>query len=114
VDKGLFLRALGVQALAVGVVFAVLVALPLPEDFFEDYGVITGPVAWIACSLVTARALSLPPGLVLFAALAGGVAGAIVAFATSHTPGLVVSLLVFAASCGGYDPKRDAAAAAEH
>jgi hypothetical protein len=107
VDKGLFLRSLGVQALAVALLFAVLLALPLGDDFFEDYGVFTGPVAWIACSLVTARVLSLPAGLVLFAALAGGVAGGLVALATSHTVGLVISLLVFAASCGGYDPERD-------
>jgi hypothetical protein len=107
VDKGLFLRSLGVQALAVGLLFAVLVALPLGDDFFEDYGMVTGPVAWIGCALVTARVLSLPAGLVLFAALAGGVAGGLVALATSHTVGLVISLLVFAASCGGYDPERD-------
>ena len=106
-DKGLFLRALVVQALAVGVVFAVLIALPLGDDFFKDYGWVTGPVAWIGCSLVTARVLSIPAGLVLFAALAGGVAGALVALVTSHTVGLVISLLVFAASCGGYDPERD-------
>lgn len=106
-DKGLFLRSLGVQALAVGLLFAVLVALPLGDGFFEDYGMVTGPVAWIACSLVTARVLSLPAGLVLFAALAGGVAGGLVALAASHTVGLVISLLVFAASCGGYDPERD-------
>jgi hypothetical protein len=107
VDKGLFLRSLGVQALLVGLLFAVLVALPLGDDFFEDYGAFTGPVAWIACSLLTSRVLSLPAGLVLFAALAGGIAGALVALATSHTVGLVISLLVFAASCGGYDPERD-------
>ena len=106
-DKGLFFRALAVQALAVGIVFAALIALPLGDDFFEDYGWFTGPVAWIACSLVTARVLSIPAGLVLFAALAGGVAGALVALVTSHTIGLVISLLVFAASCGGYDPERD-------
>lgn len=106
-DKGLFLRSLAVQALAVGVVFAVLVALPLGDDFFEDYGLITGPVAWIGCALVTARVLSLPAGLVLFAALAGGVAGGLVSLATSHTVGIVISLLVFAASCGGYDSERD-------
>ena len=41
------------------------------------------------------------------AALAGGVAGGLVSLATSHTVGLVISLLVFAASCGGYDPERD-------
>jgi len=107
VDKGLFLRALVVQALAVGVVFGVLIALPLGDDFFKDYGWVTGPVAWIGCSLVTARVLSIPAGLVLFAALAGAVAGALVALVTSHTVGLVISLLVFAASCGGYDPERD-------
>jgi len=107
VDKGLFLRSLAVQALAVGIVFGVLIALPLGDDFFKDYGWVTGPVAWIGCSLVTARVLSIPAGLVLFAALAGGVAGALVALVTSHTVGLVISLLVFAASCGGYDPERD-------
>lgn len=106
-SKGLFLRSLAVQALAVAIVFGVLVALPLGEDFFADYGWVTGPIAWIACSLVTARVLGLPVGLVLFAALAGGVAGFIVALVTSHTVGLVISLLVFAASCGGYDPERD-------
>jgi hypothetical protein len=107
VDKGLFIRALVVQAVAVGIVFAVLVALPLGDDFFKDYGLVTGPVAWIACSVVTARVIAVPLGLVLFAALAGGVAGALVALVTSHTVGLVISLLVFAASCGGYDPERD-------
>jgi hypothetical protein len=106
-DKGLFLRSLAVQALAVAIVFGVLIALPLGDDFFEDYGVVTGPVAWIACSLVTARVLSLPAGFVLFAALAGGVAGALVALVTSHTVGLAIGLLVFGASCGGYDPERD-------
>ena len=106
-DKRLFLLSLAVQALAVGVAFALLVALPLGDDFFEDYGWVTGPVAWIACSVVTARVISVPLGLVLFAALAGGVAGALVALVTSHTIGLVISLLVFAASCGGYDPERD-------
>ncbi len=106
-DRGLFLRSLAVQALAVAAVFAVLVALPLGGDFFEDYGIVTGPVAWVACSAVTARLLSLPIGLALFAALAGGVAGALVALVTSHTVGLVIGLLVFGASCGGYDPERD-------
>jgi hypothetical protein len=107
VDRGLFLRSLGVQALAVAVLFAILLGLPLGDDFFEDYGWLTGPVAWIVCSLITARVLSLPAGLVLFAALAGGVAGAIVSLVTSHTVGLVIGLLVFAASCGGYDPEQD-------
>ena len=110
-DSGLFWRALAVQGLAILVVFGVLLALPLDEDFFEDYGAITGPVAWAACSLLTARVLSLPVGLALFAALAGGVAGLLVGLVAGHAAGLGVSLLVFAASCGGYDSERDAATA---
>ena len=85
-------------------------ALALPRSFFEDYGWATGPVAWIGCSLLTGRLLALPAGLVLFAALAGGVAGFLVSLAASHAAGLVVSLLVFAASSGGYEPETDAEA----
>ena len=93
-----------------GALFGLLLLLPLDEDFFSDYGFAIGPLAWLACSLVTARLLSLPAGLALFAALAGGVAGTLVGLVAGHEPGLVISLLVFAASCGGYDPERDATA----
>lgn len=93
-----------------GLLFVVL-AVTLDKDFFEDYGWIVGPVAWAACSLLTARILALPAGLVLFAALAGGVAGFLVGLVAGHVPGLVVSLLVFAASCSGYDAEQDAAPA---
>ena len=104
------MRSLLVQTLVVGALFGLLLLLPLGEDFFEDYGFAIGPVAWLCCSLVTARLLSLPAGLALFAALAGGVAGTLVGLVAGHGPGLAISLLVFAASCGGYDPERDAAA----
>lgn len=109
-NSRLFWKALAVQALVVGGVFGVLVALPLPEDFFEDMGFVVGPVAWLACSLVTARVLGLPPSFVLFAALAGGVAGAIVLLVASHWAGMAAALLVFAASCGGYAAAEEAPA----
>jgi hypothetical protein len=103
VNAGLFWRALGVQALAVAILFGILVVLPLPHHFFDDYGWLVGPLAWIACSLVTGRVLTLPLAYVTFAALAGGVAGAIVMLVANHPAGLVAALLVFAASCGSYD-----------
>jgi hypothetical protein len=109
VDSRLFWKALAVQAVTVLVLFGVLVALPLPDDFFEDVGFVVGPLAWLACSLVTGRVLRLPVAFVLFAALAGGVAGAIVLLAASHWPGMVAALLVFAASCAGYDPAAEEA-----
>jgi len=106
-DSSLFARAALVQALLVGALFAVLLALPLGDDFFEDYGWITGPVAWVGCAAVAARILSLPAALAVFAAVAGGVAGAIVGLAVDHTLGLVVAIAVFAASCAGYAEDAD-------
>ena len=98
----LFWKALAVQAVVVAIPFAIL-ALALDHDFFEDWGWLVGPVVWLACSVVTGRILSFPLAYVLFSAVAGGVAGLIVMLATSHTPGLIAALLVFAASCGSYD-----------
>ena len=102
-DSRLFWRSLLAQAVAVGVLFAVLAVL-FPHDFFEDYGFVVGPLAWIVCSLVTARVLSLPLPFVLFCALAGGVAGTIVLIVANHLAGMVVALLMFGASCASYEP----------
>ena len=103
----LFWRAAGVQLLLVAIVFGVLVALPLGDEFFEDYGLVVGPVAWLVCSLLTGRILSLPLDLTLFAAAAGGVAGTLVGLVTSHIVGLIVGVAVFGASCAGYEVARD-------
>lgn len=103
-DAWLFWKSLLVQALVVGVLFAILIALPLPDDFFEDYGFIVGPLAWLGASLATARILTVPAGYVLFSAIAGGVCGALVLLVAGHYPGMVIALLVFAASNGTYDP----------
>jgi hypothetical protein len=100
----LFWKALLVQAVVVAIPFAIL-AVALDDDFFEDWGWLAGPVVWLACSLVTGRILALPTAYVLFSAVAGGVAGLLVMLATSHLPGLLAALLVFAASCGSYDPR---------
>ena len=102
-DSSLFARAALVQAFLVGAVFGILIALPLGEDFFEDYGWVTGPIAWIACAAATGAILKLPRDLVLFAAAAGGVAGFIVSLVSSHAVGLLVGIAVFGASCGGYE-----------
>jgi hypothetical protein len=111
VNARLFWKTLGVQAAAVAVLFAVLLALPLGEDFFEDWGFIAGPIAWLACAIVTARVLPLPLAYALFSAVAGGAAGVIVLLAASHLAGMAAALLVFAASCGSYDASAEQAAA---
>jgi hypothetical protein len=103
----LFWKALAVQAIVVAIPFAIL-AVALDDDFFEDWGWLVGPIVWLACSVITARILSLPLAYALFSAVAGGVAGLVVMLATSHIAGIVAALLVFAASCGSYDPRLEA------
>jgi hypothetical protein len=112
VNAGLFWKSLAVQAAVLAVPFAVL-ALALEREFFEDWGWLTGPVVWLLASVVTARILSLPLGYALFSAVAGGVAGAIVFMLASHAAGMMAGLLVFAASCGSYDPEAEADARRE-
>jgi hypothetical protein len=112
VNARLFWKSLVVQAVAVAIPFAIL-GLALNREFFEDWGWAVGPVVWLLCSLATARILALPVGYVLFSAVAGGVAGAIVMLAASHLAGMGAALLVFAASCGSYDPDAEAEAQRE-
>lgn len=102
-NRRLFWLAAGTQGAAVAVLFVVLLLAPLPEDFFKDYGFVTGPVAWAIAAAVSWRVLRLPASLIAFAALASGVAGALVGFAITHGVGLVVGVAVFGAACGGYD-----------
>jgi hypothetical protein len=113
VNVRLFWTSLAVQAIVVAIPFVVLAAT-LDESFFEDWGWVAGPVVWLACSAVTSRILSLPLGYVLFSAVAGGVAGAIVFLVASHWAGMAAGLLVFAASCGSYDPEAEAEARREY
>lgn len=108
----LFWKSLVVQGVLVAIPFVVL-ALALDESFFESWGWAVGPAVWLACSLGTARILGMPIGYVVFSAVAGGVAGAIVLVVATHWAGMVAALLVFAASCGSYDPDAEAEAQRE-
>ena len=94
-DVRLGLRAAAVQAAVVALLFALLVALPLREGFFRDYGTVTGPVAWTLAALATAAILRLAAARGLVAALASGLAAAAIGVAVGHTPGLVVGLVLF-------------------
>lgn len=87
------------QAVATALVMAALIALPLPARFFADYGAIVGPLAWLGCAIVAARAgrVRMVPALVW--ALAGLLAFALADKAGGHLVGGVLGVLVFAAGC---------------
>jgi hypothetical protein len=106
VDSRRFWRAAAIQGALVGVLFVIL-AVALDDDFFEDYGLIVGPLIWIGCSLITGRILRLPLGFTAFCALAGAVAGIVVELAAPHGAAIVAAVAVFAASASGYDETLD-------
>jgi hypothetical protein len=99
VSLRVFLLAALVQALAVGALFGILVALPLRHSFFEDWGFVVGPAAWIACALVTGAVLRLPWTRVAGAAVLSGAAAALLTLAGAHAAGMIAAVVVFAAAC---------------
>ena len=101
-DSKRFWRAAAVQGVLVGVLFVAL-ALALEKEFFEDYGLIVGPLIWLGCSMITGRILRLPIPFTLFCALAGAVAGIVVDLAAPHAAAVAAAIAVFAASASGYD-----------
>ena len=103
-DKRLFWRTALVFTAVVAVEAAILIALPLDKEFFEDYGLFVGPPAWIVGAVITALVLKLPWTLAVFAAVAGGVCGILVdAAGGKHWMVPIVGIAVFAACCGGYE-----------
>jgi hypothetical protein len=99
IDRGLALRAGAVQLLAVGVVFALL-ALSLPRSFFEDWGIVAGPAAWMVCAALTARILRLPLGRTLLVAAGAGLLGAAAGLGIGHNAGIVVAIGLFGLLAG--------------
>jgi hypothetical protein len=99
IDRRLGLKAAGIQLLAVGLVFAVL-AVSLPRSFFEDWGILAGPAAWIACAALTARILGLPVGRTLMVAAGAGLLGAAAGLGIGHDAGIVVAIALFGLLAG--------------
>ncbi|HEY5977962.1 MAG TPA: hypothetical protein VIT85_08905 [Solirubrobacterales bacterium] len=97
-NAGLFLRAAIVQLVAVAALSAVL-ALALPHDFFEDWGWLTGPLAWIACAALTALMLRLRAAPVLLGAVLAGIPSALAVLVGVHWLGALIAVILFAAWC---------------
>jgi hypothetical protein len=97
-DVSTLWRSAVVQLVAVGVLFAIL-AILLPKSFFESWGWIAGPVAWMLCATLTARVLHLPLGNTLLGAVLAGIPDAICVVLGLHDVGDVIAIILFALWC---------------
>jgi len=110
-DRSLAVRA-GLIQLAGVAVISVALAIALPHSFFEDWGWISGPAAWLVCSLVTATALRLPAGLTMLGAVLAGLPSLLAVVVGLHWLGALLAVALFALWCGRLEPRHDAPAPA--
>lgn len=106
-DTTILWRAALVQLVAVAVLSIVL-ALALPKSFFEDYGWLSGPLAWLLCAALTARVLRLPPGPTLLGAVLAGLPSLLFVALGLHWAGAVVAVGCFALWCARLSSRRGA------
>ena len=91
-------RAALVQASAVAVL-SIALAIALPHSFFEDWGWLAGPAAWIVCALVTARVVGLPIAGTLLGAALAGLPSILAVVVGVHWAGAVLAVALFALWC---------------
>jgi hypothetical protein len=111
VDRSVLWRAALVQALAVAVL-SIALAIVLPHSFFEDWGWLAGPAAWIVCALLTARVVGLPIAGTLVGAALAGLPSILAVILGVHWLGAVLAIALFALWCARLARDRDRGVAA--
>ncbi len=97
----------GLVMLALVAALAVLLAILLPESFFEDWGWLSGPAALFICALATAKTLGLPVLRTFAGVIIAGVPGLIGVLVGVHWLGTLLAVATFAVWCGfGPQPRR--------
>lgn len=86
------------QLLAVALLSRVL-ALVLPDDFFEAWGWIAGPAAWMLCAAFTALVLDLPLRHTLTGAVLAGLPSLLAVALGLHWAGALLAIGIFALWC---------------
>ena len=91
-------RAALLQLVIVGVLMGGL-RLGLSKDFFEDWGWLTGPAAWLGTSALVGWILKLPIPQVLTGAVLAGLVSFVFVLIGLHLIGLIASIPLFALWC---------------
>lgn len=97
-DSAIFWRVAVVQVVAV-TVLSVLLALVFSHGFFESWGWLVGPLAWMLCAWLTARVVGLPEAPVLLRAVLAGIPSLLFVLIGAHWLGAAVAVAIFAAWC---------------
>lgn len=97
-DSAILWRVALVQAVGVAAL-SLLLALVLSDGFFEDWGWLSGPAAWLLCAWFTARVVGLPVAAVVARAAAAGLLSFVFVLLGLHWLGVAVAVGVFAALC---------------
>ena len=87
------------QAIAVAVL-SVALAIALPHAFFEDWGWVAGPGAWLLCAALVARVMRLPMGGALIGAALAGLPSVLAVVIGVHWLGAALAVVLFALWCG--------------
>jgi hypothetical protein len=98
-DRSIAWRAALLQALLVTAV-AVVLAAALPRSFFEDWGWLAGPGAWVLCALVTAHVLGLAKGRTVLGAALAGLPSLVGVLLGAHWLGAAIAVVAFGVWCG--------------
>src|SRR3954447_26987565 len=97
-DRSILWRAAAAQVLLVAVI-SLLLAVALPHSFFEDWGWLTGPAAWLGCAAITAWALPPPVRAVMLGAPLAAIRSTFAVFAGVRWLGVAIAVAAFAAWC---------------
>jgi hypothetical protein len=97
-DSAILWRVATVQVLAVAVL-SVLLALVFSHGFFESWGWLAGPLAWMLCAWLTARVVGLPEAPVLLRAALAGLPSLLFVLIGAHWLGAAVAIVIFALWC---------------
>src|SRR5919199_2443091 len=97
-DRSVLWRAAAVQAASVALL-SVALGLALPHSFFDDWGWLAGPAAWLLCALVTATVLRLPVRRVMVGAVLAGLPSVLAVAVGLHWLGAAVAVALFALWC---------------
>jgi hypothetical protein len=98
VDSAILWRVAAVQVLAVAVL-SLLLAIVFSHGFFESWGWLAGPLAWLLCAWVTARVVGLPEAPVLVRAALAGIPSLLFVPIGLHWLGAAVAIAIFAVWC---------------